>query len=77
MHGNVEQWCSDWYFEDYYRSSPVDNPAGPPTGKERVIRGGYWASLAWGCRSAARYSVEPEAHPTYVGFRVAVTEPQR
>ncbi len=42
MVGNVWEWCGDWYGEDYYRSSPGDNPRGPDKGSYRVLRGGSW-----------------------------------
>ena len=59
MHGNVAEWCHDVYSVDYYSvdgrdRSPVSNPRGPTSGKERVIRGGSWASSADVCRSSYR-----------------------
>jgi sulfatase modifying factor 1 len=40
--GNVYEWCNDWYSTDYYSVSPKDNPTGPQTGTERIVRGGWW-----------------------------------
>ena len=59
MHGNVAEWCNDYYGEGYYAASPTKNPRGPAAGEERVLRGGSWAAGADACRSAARYSEEP------------------
>ena len=56
MHGNVWQWCNDYYGETYYSESPQDNPRGPATGKKRVLRGGAWNSTAESCRAAYRFS---------------------
>src|SRR5262249_47206811 len=59
MHGNVWQWCNDWYAEDYYSASPSENPKGPATGKQRVLRGGAWDSTPEKCRSAYRHKEFP------------------
>ncbi|MFC2167511.1 formylglycine-generating enzyme family protein [Acidobacteriota bacterium] len=54
MHGNVAEWCSDYYSEDYYSISPERNPSGPVIGELRVIRGGAWNSTLAACRSGYR-----------------------
>lgn len=59
MHGNVWQWCSDYYGENYYKESPKENPRGPSTGKMRVLRGGAWDSPAEKCRAAYRQKEFP------------------
>jgi len=69
MHGNVVEWCSDWYGD--YPSGPQTNPSGPSSGKERVTRGGGWGSSADLCRSAFRNKVEPEEYGyDAIGFRL-------
>ncbi len=54
MHGNVKEWCQDYYSEAYYQQSQEKNPRGPEQGRERIIRGGGWDSSAGSCRSAYR-----------------------
>jgi uncharacterized protein (TIGR02996 family) len=70
MYGNVWEWCADWFDESYYHHSPRYDPAGPPRGENRVLRGGSWIDASWHCRSADR-SHREALH--YVGFRVAMT----
>jgi len=69
MHGNLWQWCSDWYAEDYYKHSPESNPTGPAEGDLRVIRGGTWSRGPLDCRSANRFGLSG-ATSLWVGFRV-------
>ena len=69
MHGNVSEWCGDWYDTDYYRHSKI---VGPQHGKSRVLRGGSWFHKARDCRSASRSNCEPVYIRNYVGFRVVL-----
>src|SRR5262249_20672183 len=59
MHGNVYEWCSDWFGADYYAKSPKSDPKGPADGTSRVIRGGSWDAHGRFCRSAAREALPP------------------
>jgi formylglycine-generating enzyme required for sulfatase activity len=71
MHGNVGEWCQDWYGEGYYAVSPRKGPKGPATGAHRVIRGGSWVDRAWLCRADIRGQGPPRTRSNLVGFRVA------
>ena len=71
MHGNVEEWCSDWYSD--YVNEPAKDPEGPKTGTYRVTRGGIFVNGPHGCRSAYRDALEPGNRNLYLGFRVVVS----
>ncbi len=70
MHGNVIEWCRDWY-ASYPKGDSID-PAGPKTGAERVCRGAGLQRPARYCRSAFRSKFLQEIHNYYLGFRLAI-----
>jgi formylglycine-generating enzyme required for sulfatase activity len=69
MHGNVVEWCADWYGE--YPTTQVDDPTGPAIGSLRLCRGGGWASHWRDCRSANRRWNRPDYRHNAIGFRLA------
>jgi formylglycine-generating enzyme required for sulfatase activity len=69
MHGNVLEWCSDWWYGTY-STGAVSNPTGPTTGSDRVLRGGCWPSNAQYCRSAQREYSHPTFAANLAGFRI-------
>lgn len=69
MHGNVQEWCQDWY--DSYSSVSIIDPVGTKTGTYRTIRGGSWHTNAQFCRSANRTaSLYPSDRNYSLGFRL-------
>ncbi len=70
MHGNLYEWCQDWYGE--YPENAVVDPEGPPVGTERVVRGGYWGIGPAGCRSASRCHFEASRRTDCFGLRLVL-----
>ena len=70
MHGNVAEWCLDWYAANYYAAGADADPAGPEEGENRVYRGGSWFYGAEAMRSACRESTWPTGRNSNIGFRV-------
>lgn len=70
MHGNVSEWCRDWY--DRYPTDALVDPGGPGSGKYRVFRGGDYSRNAGDCRSAQRYRYYPSSSSSKYGFRVMI-----
>jgi formylglycine-generating enzyme required for sulfatase activity len=78
MHGNVGEWCQDWFDPDYYARSPAVDPTGPslPT-NWHVIRGGSWYNTPSSCRSTGRHDGIPTAASTTNGFRIVLEADDR
>ena len=71
MHGNVREWCQDWYGD--YPSGAVTDPTGAASGSRRVLRGGSFLYPTSLVRSATRSLSQPANRTNYVGFRPART----
>jgi len=73
MHGNIWEWCSDWYGE--YNIEDTLNPKGPDAGTKKVDRGGGFYDPAWRCRSAYRAGGDPPGNRgTGISFRIVKDE---
>ena len=72
MHGNVREWCRDWYKHDEYERGNCKDPTGPLLGRARVVRGGSWCHGPHTCRSAHRDEMDAIYITFDVGFRVCL-----
>jgi formylglycine-generating enzyme required for sulfatase activity len=70
MIGNVAEWVWDWYSSTAYQTHQPQDPAGPATGVDRVVRGGAWSLGSFYARAAARFGFSPWHHSDAIGFRV-------
>ena len=73
MAGNVLEWVSDWYRDNYYSNNENRNPTGPLTGKYRVLRGGSWQYGSSDLGVATRHWRYPDSQAYDIGFRCART----
>lgn len=74
MHGNLAEWCSDWYDPTYYGNSAETNPPGPQNGKLKIARGGSWNNAGATLRSAKRTAYNPSIRLNTLGFRCVKDE---
>jgi len=70
MHGNVWEWCTDFYKVDYYSAAPAQDPKGPGSGDKKVLRGGCWNSSPDACRLAYRYNENPAYTDACFGYDI-------
>lgn len=78
MHGNVEEWCSDYYGEKYYDMSPTSDPENTEASPSHVVRGGCWGGnlIGDGCQSSTRSGGSPGVRSDRLGFRILLVPQQ-
>ena len=69
MGGNVREWVSDWFDDNYYQNSPVENPHGPETGEKKVLKGAAYSDSVRYARASNRLEHEPKSPGAVRGFR--------
>ena len=70
MHGNVEEFCSDWYDLDFYKGSPTNDPENTKASEKYVVRGGSYFRGGYACKSRYRDSIDSDEKNHWTGFRV-------